>query len=449
MNSVLLERLLNKLVFIDLRFICMHTFDLNLEEISKIEGKASLVVKVKDDKIEYLQFRITEYKRFYTQAIRGKDITAIPQLACRICGTCSNAHLLCAIKAIENALGINPSSQTMVLRKLLNFGLIIRDHALHLYVFALPDILKVDNILSLDENDPVQHQILDDLFLVKAAGNLLGKTIGGRSVHAPYPTIGGFTKIPQQQDLSFIINKLQEARQAVIRLINIFLNCEYYQKIQTEYHALIDSNLSFLEGTMESNEELIVTEGEFRSYLDHVIIPYSQASGYKFMGRLYMVGALSRINLARENLHPQTIKDAEKALDNFPSDNLYHNNLAQCIEILHAIDSSIEILKNLKLQIEELPSINKHESSGLALIEAPRGTLIYKINIDSMGIVKNGEIIVPTGQNQILIEKTIYDFMQNNLDKDKDFLTQEIEKIVRAFDPCMSCASHFLKVKWL
>src|SRR3989344_1201343 len=117
-----------------------ENFDINLSEISKVEGAASLEIKVRNKKIEDLKFFISEWKRFYTQAIQGRPAVAVPQLVARICGTCSNAHLLCSIKAIENAFNISPSSQTSLLRKLLHFGLLIRDHALHLYVFALPDI---------------------------------------------------------------------------------------------------------------------------------------------------------------------------------------------------------------------------------------------------------------------------------------------------------------------
>src|SRR3990167_3841111 len=130
----------------------MHNLDLSIADISKIEGKASCDIKIRDGKVEKVNFTIAEYKRFYTQAIRGKDIVALPQLTARICGTCSNAHLLCSLKAVENAVGLVPSEQTIQLRKLLNYGLIIRDHALHLYVFVLPDLIGRDSILDFDEN---------------------------------------------------------------------------------------------------------------------------------------------------------------------------------------------------------------------------------------------------------------------------------------------------------
>src|SRR3989344_4462531 len=131
----------------------MHNLGLSLSDISKNEGKASCEIKIRNGKLQDIKFSIAEYKRFYTQAIRGKDIMALPQLTARICGTCSNAHLLCALKAVENAIRLNPSEQTILLRKLLNYGLIIRDHALHLCVFVLPDIFHKDSILDFDENN--------------------------------------------------------------------------------------------------------------------------------------------------------------------------------------------------------------------------------------------------------------------------------------------------------
>src|SRR3989339_2277124 len=143
-----------------------NNFDLNIEEISKIEGAASLEVKIRNNKIEDLKFSISEWKRFYTQAIKGKPATAIPQLVARICGTCSNAHLLASIEAVEKAFDVVPSTQTMLLRKLLYYGLFIRDHALHLYVFSLPDLFGKNSILDFDNENKEQHDLLEDTFSV-------------------------------------------------------------------------------------------------------------------------------------------------------------------------------------------------------------------------------------------------------------------------------------------
>jgi coenzyme F420-reducing hydrogenase alpha subunit len=176
----------------------MHTVDLSLEHITKVEGNASLKLKVEEGKVADVEFAAEEYKRFFTEAMKGKDINAIPAHLARICGTCSNSHILCSIEASENALGIVPTEQTRTLRSLVMHGLMIRDHALHLYLFCMPDIFGKDAFLDFDEADPIQHQMLHDGFEMKSAGNFLASLVAGRSVHATLPIIGGFLKVPEQ-----------------------------------------------------------------------------------------------------------------------------------------------------------------------------------------------------------------------------------------------------------
>ena len=428
-------------------------FDINLSEISKVEGAASLEIKIRNKKIENLKFYISEWKRFYTQAIQGKTAVAIPQLVARICGTCSNAHLLCSIKAIENAFDVNPSNQTNQLRKLLYYGLIIRDHALHLYIFSLPDVYNKNSILDFDEHDPIQHQLLDDAFAVKEVGNQLSLIVGGRSVHAPFPTIGGFIKLPKLEELKNLQSKLTEIRPRILKLLEIFAETgdELKMKIQPSFNGLVSDDFSFLDGVMKNSDGNEAYKKGLNEYLEAVIIPYSQARGFKLNGNLMMVGALARLNLSRQNLHPNSKTDIGKYLNIFPSTNIFHNNLAQAIEILHAIDASLEIIDNLKAIEDEKPSeFTPKQSVGIGVIEAPRGTLFHKYDIDSTGIVKKAEIMVPTGQNQVLMEKGISEQTEKLLlgDAGKEKIIDEAEKLIRAFDPCMSCASHFLRVTW-
>lgn len=161
-----------------------------------------------------------------------------------------------------------------------------------------------------------------------------------------------------------------------------------------------------------------------------------------------MTGALARVNLGKGKLHPRTQADTAEPLKLFPSRNIYHNNLAQAIEILHAIDRSIDILKTLTVITEKPAEITKRAGVGIGVIEAPRGLLYYKLTLDEKGIITDIQIIVPTGQNQLGISQSLFDYIQGNLTKDKEQLALDSEKIVRAYDPCMSCASHFLKVRW-
>jgi len=441
-------------------------FDINLSKISKIEGAASLEIKIRNKKIADLKFSISEWKRFYTQAIRGKPAVAVPQLVARICGTCSNAHLLASIEAAEKGLNIIPSPQTMLLRKLLYYGLIIRDHALHLYIFSLPDLFGKNSILDFDDNDQLQHQLLDDVFTVKEVGNQLSIIVGGRSVHAPNPTIGGFIKLPKIEDLKNLKPKLLEIRPKILKLMEIFAEAPFYFKSNSPiiFSGLTSPDFSFLEGKIKTSSFPVILSGAKRNeesqtieekdlgkHLEAVIIPYSQARGFMFDRKFLMVGALARLNIGKENLHPKTKESASQFLNFFPSENLFYNNLAQAIEILHAIDSSYQVIDCFDTIEQEKPMVVKpFETVGIGVIEAPRGTLYYKLEINNDGTVKKGDIIVPTGQNQIIMEKAIYELVEKllGLDAPKDKIIEEIEKLIRAFDPCMSCAAHFLKVKW-
>lgn len=419
----------------------------SIEEITKVEGAARLDVEIENGQVKDVRFGITEFKRFYTQAMQGKPIGAIPQLLARICGTCSNAHLLASIEAVEKTLGIIPSEQTRVLRALTYHGLIIRDHALHLYLFCLPDIFKKDSLLHFDENDKHQHQLLHDAFSVKAAGNQLAILVAGRSVHAPFPTPGGFSRIPEMRDVPVLIDQLKSVRPAVLRLIGVFLGCSFSFSRKTRYFAFTSEKFSYLEGQLMDDEGEVVEEADYRKHLEHVVIPYSQASGYKYKDGQFRVGALARLNINKQGLHPHTRRDAAKALERFPSHDIFDNNLAQAIEILHSIDDAIDLLSENLFTPEKPQKMEMRAAVGVGVVEAPRGTLYHKLEIDERGMVIRGEVIVPTGQNQIAIEHDLKAFIQENLHLDQEKLSFECEKIIRAYDPCMSCGSHFLKLK--
>ncbi|MBU2100242.1 nickel-dependent hydrogenase large subunit [Candidatus Micrarchaeota archaeon] len=427
----------------------MHNCDITIENISKTEGHAGLDVKVRKGVVKDVRFKILENKRFYTQAIRGKNFLAAPQLMSRICGTCSIAHLLCCIESIENALEVKESEQTKLLKTLAMNGLMIRDHSLHLYMFSLPDVIGKDSILDFDEKNSFEHELLHDCFSVKGAGNNLTKLIAGRSVHAPFPSVGGFNKLPDPKLFPEMVKELKAQREKVLKLIDIYFKCDFDFSRKTNFVAITNKDYDFRQGNLCSSTGVCVPEGKMEDHLEHVVLPYSQASGYKFEGKEFMVGALSRMNLNKQSLNKETKKDVSKYLKKFPSNNIYDNNLAQAIEVLHCIDSSISILESFEPKPEPKPVITPKKSTGIGVIEAPRGTLFYKVELDEKGIIKKGKVVVPTGQNQINIEKDVAVIVQKNLDETKESIQFEIEKLIRAYDPCMSCAAHFLKINWL
>jgi coenzyme F420-reducing hydrogenase alpha subunit len=340
------------------------------------------------------------------------------------------------------------------LRKLLYYGLIIRDHALHLYIFSSPDIFGKESVLDFDENDPKQHDLLHDMFAVKDVGNKLSIVTGGRAVHAPFVTVGGFTKLPTLEEIKEQKEKLLSIRDKVINLIELFgeSDFELKYKVPVTYSALDSDDFSFIDGIIKTSDGREIDEKDIHKHLDAVIVPYSHARGFKFDGHYLLVGALPRVNMFKDKLHRKTQESVAKYLKIFPSENIFHNNLAQAIEILHAIDASIEIIDSLSTIEKEVPAkIEAKEAVGVGYIEAPRGGLYYKLEFDEKAIVKKGDIIVPTGQNQVIIEQGIYELVEDLIQKktNKEKIINQVEAFIRAFDPCMSCASHFLKVRWL
>ncbi len=426
----------------------MHkTADIRIEGLSKIEGHADLEIKVRKGEVESAKLKVTENKRFYTQAIRGKASSGIFQVVSRICGTCSTAHATCCIEALENAFGVRPSTQALLLRNLHMNGLMVRDHALHLYLFSLPDVFGVDSALEFKGK---HHRFLHDAFDVKAAGNLLCKVVGGRAVHPPFPAIGGFAKTPSQAELREAAGKLEKVRDRVLELIDVFQGCGFrLDSKDTAFVGLSADNYNFTRGEILTSTGQRIPENEYWNHLNRVIIPYSQATGFEFEGGCYFVGALARMNLSKESLNKRTRKDASKALKGFPSSNVFMNNLAQAIEILHSIDSSIEIIESGDFKPEPPPNVKPRASTGVGVIEAPRGTLYYMLSVGADGNVKYGNLVIPTAQNQRHMEKSIKDLVPGILHKPRKDVEWEIEKLIRAYDPCMSCAAHFLRVRWV
>lgn len=431
----------------------MHREEINIENITKIEGTAGLKVTVEDGKVRDLEFIIKDYRRFYVEAVKGKPIIAVPTFLSRICGTCSVAHLFASLEAIEKSQGIEVTPQTKALRKLAYDGLIIRDHALHLYFFVLPDVLGVDSILDItDDAKNEGHVLLHDSFDIKKLGSDISDVTIGASIHAPYPTVGGFLKLPDPNRFEGLIARLEFIRPQVLRGIKTFY--EYRQSLlrNSDYLCLRGKDgYNFLEGEIINSSGRRVPEAQFHDFLRRVVIPYSQAEGYVFSDSHedYLVGSLARINFNKDMLHPRVREQASEYLSVFPSNNVYHNNLAQAIEILQCVEEAIAILKGLNIVPEKPVHQPTREGVGVGVVEAPRGTLYHMAKVSSRGIIEDYDVIVPTAQNQINIENDLKKYFSENLNKDRSTLKLEAEKIIRAYDPCMSCATNFLKIDWI
>jgi len=420
--------------------------DIKIDMLAKIEGHASLDIRIRGKKVEDVKLRVLENKRFYTQAIRGKPAAAVPALVSRICGTCSISHLTCATEAIEKALGVIPSEQTVLLRKLAMYGTMIRDHAMHLYLFCLPDMFGKDSLLDFAKSN---SHLIGECFEVKAAGTALSAWAAGRAIHPAFSRIGGWSVLPKQGKAKETMKQLLDCREHALDLAKLFHECKWKFERDSQFIALITPDYTFLEGRMGGTGGFRLPENEYYHHLQNVVIPYSQSTAYRFEGKEFMVGALSRMNLNRDALHPDTIRDCSEMLKVFPTGNVFTNNLAQAIEMVHCIDHAAELLESIDIRDERPLEVRMKAGIGTGAIEAPRGTLWYGFKIDSNGMIDHGHIVIPTAQNQIKMENDIRTLVSGMVKEPKAKIINECEKLIRAYDPCMSCASHFLKVRWL
>lgn len=447
----------------------MPTCELSIDSVTKIEGSAGLVVKIENGQVMDLKFKIQDYRRFYTQAIKGKPMLTAPSFLSRICGTCSVAHLLASIEAVEKSQGIEITPQSKQLRRLAYDALIIRDHALHLYFFVMPDVLGIDSILEIsDDPNDLGYLLLHDSFEIKQLGTDISNAIIGAAIHAPLPTVGGFLKQPDVTAFPELIERLKSIRPRVLRGIKLFYDWQAEFVRNTDYLCLRNKEKwDFLVGRVINSNGKEVPEEQFYDFLTKVVIPYSQAEGYHFSDTEedYLVGALARINLNMDQLNENTQKDVEPYLNFFPSNNIHDNNLAQAIEILQCVDDAIDILKSIEIKDEKPIRKPPQAGRGVGVIEAPRGILYHMAQTDDKGMIVDYDVIVPTAQNQINIENDLKKYFQeylsnkfNNTDNSaekiltdemKNELHHQAEVIIRSYDPCMSCATNFLEMEWI
>ena len=430
----------------------MRNREFIIDSISKIEGNARLEVTVGDGAVEDLRFIIKDYRRFFTVAVKGRRMAAVPSFLSRICGTCSVSHLFASLMALEDSQGIEVSGQTKMLRRLAYDGLMIRDHALHLYFFVLPDLLGLDSIFDIsDDTDDSGNTLLRDSFEIKRLGTDISNAVAGAAIHAPLPTIGGFLRNPDPSKFPDLVSRLEAIRPQVLRGIETFFGWDASLARNSDYLCIRnDAAFDFLEGDIVNSNGRRIPKPEFQNYLQYVQIPYSHAEGYRFSDtdEDYLVGSLARLNLNHDLLHPRTREDAAPYLSAFPSDNIHHNNLAQAIEVLHCIDEAIDILNTIQIVDEKPVKQPPRAGVGMGVIEAPRGLLYHMARVGGDGVVEDYDVIVPTAQNQINIENDLKDYFSRNLDRGEEVLRVDAESIVRAYDPCMSCATNFLKIDW-
>ncbi|MEM4347691.1 MAG: Ni/Fe hydrogenase subunit alpha [Candidatus Altiarchaeota archaeon] len=418
---------------------------ISLDTITKIEGHARLDVRVEKGEIKKVQVEVYEGARLFEGILKGRKYDDVHYLCSRICGVCSQAHLIGALKAIEEALGVEASEQTEFLRELLMIGQIIQSHSLHLYFLALPDYLGYDN--AIDMASKYKEEVRRAL-KIKRLGNEICTVIGGREIHSITPVVGGFSKIPSNVEIDKLLKSLKETKEDAIETVRLFENLNYEKfERKTEYVALKrEKCYAMMHGSVHSTEGLDIDHKFYDKYFYEYTTKYSTSKFVMLKGKSYMVGALARLNLNREYLLDEAKMMLRNSKFKFPNYSPYVNNFAQAIEILHLIERAIEILENLKIKHEKPVDVKLREGRGISATEVARGLLFHDYKLDEKGKVLKANILPPTTQNLKNIEDDIMQILPKILNRSEEEIKLELEKLIRSYDPCISCSTHFLEL---
>jgi sulfhydrogenase subunit alpha len=411
-----------------------------LDHVAKIEGHAKVTIKIEKNKLQNLDLEIFEGARFFENILKGKKYDELPLITSRICGVCSPSHTLAAIKAIENAFAITPNKEVVLLRELLAIGGLLQSHALHLYFLVLPDYVGYDSTLQMM---PKYKQEILRALRIKRIGNKILTVIGGRDIHPLTSIVGGFSKTPALKDMQTLRDELQSIQDDAVKTVELFSRLAFPEfEYESTYMAIHDRRLTGDTISYLENGKLEHLSNDFEKYITEYFQHDSTAEFVVMEGKGYTTGALARINVNGEfldNILQKQLKDL------LPTKSPFSNIVFQSYEIASNIKRAVEILNELiqnPINVEPSDEIKPKKSTGIGVVEAPRGLLFQKYSFDNEGYCTYANVTTPTSQNLRTIEDCLKTYVSTHLHTPKEKLLMEIEKLIRAFDPCISCAAH-------
>lgn len=419
---------------------------IKVDYLARVEGEGSINIKIKNGIVSNVKFGIFEPPRFFEAFLRGRKYSEAPDITARICGICPIAYMMGASQAMEYAFGVKVEGQLRQLRKLIYFGEWIESHVLHVYMLHAPDFLGYEDAIQLAKDYP---QVVEKALKLKKIGNDLMTLIGGREIHPVNLKVGGFYRVPTKKELSTIAEDLKWARDTsyeTVKLVATFPMPDFEQDY--EFVALRHPDeYAIIEGRLVSNKGLDIPVAEYDLNFTEEHVAHSNALQSKSRTREnYFVGPLARYNLNYDKLS-DSIKGAAKEAGLGPTcNNPFKSIIVRSLETLYACEEALKIIENYEMP--DKPSVNIHpiSATGYGCTEAPRGICYHRYRVDEEGIIRDARIIPPTSQNQKTIERDLWNFVPRFIDLSNDELTWKCEQAVRNYDPCISCATHYVKI---
>jgi sulfhydrogenase subunit alpha len=425
----------------------MKTKTIKVEYLARVEGEGGIHITVRDNRVRSVRLNIFEPPRFFEAFLRGRSYGEVPDITARICGICPIAYQMSAVHAMEDAFGITVDGQLRALRRLIYCGEWIESHALHIYLLHAPDFLGYPDGIHMARDFP---EIVQRGLQLKKVGNEIIALLGGREIHPINVRVGGFYKVPSRQELAPLAERLKWAREAALETVRWVAGLPF-PEFERDYIFVAlrhPDEYPFNEGRVISNRGLDI---DSKSYEDHFVEEHVQHSNalhsmLKDQGA-YFVGPLARYNLNFDRLSPLAQEAARNAGLGPLCGNPFQSIIVRSVEALYACDEALRLIDQYDTPDKPAVEVQVRAATGYGCTEAPRGILYHRYRVDKQGLVLDAKIVPPTSQNQKIIEDDLGQLVGKYLDLPQDELRSRCEQAVRNYDPCISCATHFLKLE--
>ncbi len=420
----------------------------DVRNLTRVEGEGSLHLRVRDGAVESARLEIFEAPRYFERLVVGRSMDEVIDIVARICGICPVAYQMTAVHAAEAAFGITVDPATVALRRLLYCGEWIESHALHIYLLHLPDLLGYPSALDLAQHD---RATVEGGLRLKRAGNTIVSRIGGRAIHPVSVRVGGFSRVIRRDEIAPLRADLEEAQRLADATIDLVAGLQPppFRREARLVALRAADEYPMNHGRIVSNDGLDIPASAWESMFEERQVPWSHAlQALSRDGRPYLLGPSSRVTLDSDRLHPRAA-DALARLD--LADRIAHEPnwsiAARAVELVHSVAVALDIVDAYEPPAAgALPWL---PSPGVAAwaTEAPRGLLFQRFRLDGDGRVMEARIVPPTSQNQAAIEADLALFAPTILDRPHAEVTHLLEALIRSYDPCISCATHFLDLE--
>ena len=425
----------------------MKSKTIKVDYLARVEGEGSLYVKIKGNEVVDAQFGIFEPPRFFEAFLRGRKFTEAPDITARICGICPIAYQMSSINAMEDVCGLKIDGQLRALRRLIYCGEWIESHVLHVYMLHAPDFLGYEDAIQIARDHP---EVVKNALKMKKIGNDIVNLVGGREIHPINVRVGGFYKVPTKKELKTLVEPLKWGRDGAIETVKFMAKLQFPELEQNyEFVSLSHPDeYPFNDGRIVSSNGLNIAVQEYDKYFSEEHVERSNALHSVLRDRgAYFVGPLARYNINFDKLSKLAQQVARSVKLDKGCKNPFKGIIVRSIETVYAYDEALRIIEQYEMPENPYIEVAPKAGVGYGASEAPRGTLVHRYRLDNKGTILDAKIVPPTAQNQKIMESDLFEFVKKNVKLPKEKLTWRCEQVIRNYDPCISCATHFLKLE--